>query len=117
MPSETSKEVILETIETLLELQLRSVRRLRGKEEQPAETVGDPRSRQRKRRSLVDLVVEILTSEGQPLHVDALVEMLRQRSGRVTERDALSSALSKQAGPGDRLERVAPATFALRAPR
>ncbi len=116
MESKASKEVILETIETLLELQLRSVRQLRGTTEARTPSTGAGRHRQRKRKSLVDLVVDILTSEEQPLHVDALVELLRQRYGRVTQRDALSSALSKQAGPDDRLQRVAPATFARRRP-
>ena len=49
------RELILETIETLLELQLRSVRNVLNKEEVTAANVVQRRGR--KRKSLVDLSV------------------------------------------------------------
>ncbi len=104
------RELILETMETLLELQLRSVRKMLNKEEVTAEVV---RKRGRKRKSLVDLAVELLTDEQHPVHVDELVELLMDRYGRVTDRDSLSSALAKKAKQGVFVRRVSPATFEL----
>jgi hypothetical protein len=105
------RKLILETMETVLELQLRSVRHLLKRKEG---VLAPTRRPGRRRKSLVDLVVEILTSEQRPLHVGTLLELLTQRYGRVSDRDALSSALGKKAGQGGLVRRVAPATFALR---
>ena len=114
---EQDRKRVLEILETVLELQLRSVRQLLNRKEDTDDALPLPRRRGRRRKSLVDLVVELLTEEKGALHVDALVELLRQRYGRVTERDALSSALSKKAGPEGVIVRVQPATFALRQQR
>jgi len=111
MHNPEGRELILETFETMFELQLRSVRRLLNREND----AGKPSpQRGRRRKSLVDLVVELLTEEKHPMHVDRLVESLRQRYGRATDRDSLSSALAKKARQGALLRRVAPATFALK---
>ena len=107
MPDQNQK-LILKTLETVLELQLRGVRQALGKEEPQ---VGATRQRGRKRKSLVDLCAEILTGEKCSVHVDELVEMLRERYGRVTDRDSLSSALAKRAKQGVLVRRVSPATF------
>ena len=69
--------------------------------------------RGRRRKTLVDLSVELLTGEQHPLHVDELVELLMERYGRVTERDSLSSALAKKTKQGILVRRVSPATFEL----
>jgi len=104
------RKLILETMETLLELQLRSVRKMLNKEEVTVDVV---QRRGRKRKSLVDLSVELLTDEQHPVHVDELVELLMDRYGRVTDRDSLSSALAKKAKQGVFVRRVSPATFEL----
>jgi hypothetical protein len=104
------RELILETMETLLCLQLRSVRKMLNKEEVTVDVV---RRRGRRRKSLIDLSVELLTDEQHPLHVDELVELLMDRYGRVTDRDSLSSALAKKAKQGVFVRRVSPATFEL----
>ncbi len=75
--------------------------------------VGAARQRGRKRKSLTDLSVELLADEQRPLHVDELVDLLRERYGRVTDRDSLSSALAKKAKQGVLVRRVSPATFEL----
>jgi hypothetical protein len=103
------KRFVLEVLETLLELQLKSIRQLLGKGEPPPAG----RFRGRKRKSLIDFCVKILTEEHRPIHVDDLVTMLRDRYGRVTDRDSLSSALTKKAKQGVLVRRVAPATFEL----
>ncbi|MCD6388104.1 MAG: hypothetical protein J7L69_01745 [Desulfobulbaceae bacterium] len=104
------RELILETIQTLLELQLVSVRKMLNKEDTAVDVV---QRRGRKRKSLVDLSVELLTDEQRPVHVDELVELLMDRYGRVTDRDSLSSALAKKAKQGVFVRRVSPATFEL----
>lgn len=46
------------------------------------------------------------------MHVSDLVEALFERFDRVTDRDAVSSALGKKARQGILFEQTAPATFA-----
>ena len=111
MKNNQYRQVILETLETLFELQLKGVRQLLGREDVPKEPI---RRRGRRRKSLMDLSVDILTEEQRPVHVDELVELLLQRHGRVTDRDSLSSALAKKDKQGILVRRVASATFALR---
>lgn len=111
MEKQEIRQVILETFEAMLELQLKSVRRLRGKEE-GAET--PPRRKVRKRQSLVDLSVNILTQEQRPIHIDELVELLKERHNRLTDRDSLSSALAKKDHQGILVRRVAPGKFTVR---
>ncbi len=105
------RQVILETFEAMLELQLMSVRKLRGREEGGGVP---PRRKARKRKYLVDLSVIILTQEQRPVHVDELVELLKERHSRLTDRDSLSSALAKKDHQGILVRRVAPGKFAVR---
>ncbi len=78
--------------------------------ETPADTV---RRHEKKRKSLVQMSVELLTDIQHPVHVDELVELLMNHYGRVTDRDSLSSALAKKAKQGVLVRRVSPATFEL----
>jgi hypothetical protein len=110
MEKEALKEVLLQVLEFQLDYQLRAIRKLQGKPETEAVLV---RRRGKRRQSLVDLSVKILTEEQKPLHVDDLVRILQQRFGRLTDRDTLSSALAKKARRGILLRQSAPATFAL----
>jgi len=110
MESGEFKEILLQALELQLVYQLRAIRQLRGKVE--VEAILPPR-RGRRRQSLVDLSVQILTEERKPLHVDDLVQLLQKRFGRLTDRDALSSSLAKKARAGILLRQTAPATFAL----
>jgi len=103
------RTLVLETMETMLEFQLRGVRQALGKEEDVRDDVVRPRSR--KRKSLVIVCAEILTERQCAVHVDELVEILRDECGRVTDRDSLSSALAKKSKQGLLVRRVAPATF------
>jgi hypothetical protein len=110
MKTEEFRDILLQVLELQLEYQLHAIRQLRGKAE--AEPVLAPR-RGRKRKSLVDLSVQILTEEHKPLHVDELVQLLQRRFARLTDRDTLSSSLAKKARRGILLRQCAPATFAL----
>lgn len=110
MNKEGIKEVILQILEVQLDSQLRAIRQLQGKP--PTESTFPSRPG-RRRQSIVDLSVKILTEKRKPLHVNDLVLLLQQRFGRLTDRDALSSALAKKARQGILLRQSAPATFTL----
>ena len=110
MKKEDVKEVILQILELQLDSQLRAIRQLQGKPE--SESV-IPRRQGRRRQSLVDLSIQILTERRKSLHVNELVQLLQQRFGRLTDRDTLSSALAKKARQGILLRQSAPATFTL----
>ena len=110
MKKEDVREVLLQVLELQLVYQLRAIRQLQGKPE--TEPALAPR-RGRRRQSLVDLCVIILTEERKPLHVNQLTGLLQQRFGRLTDRDTLSSALAKKARRGILLRQSAPATFTL----
>jgi len=110
MDRDETRQVVLETMETVLELELRAVRQALGAEEvRPVR----PRRRGARRQSLVDQSVQILTDEQRALHVSELVELLRGKFGRVTDRDSVSSALAKKARQSVLVRQTAPATFAL----
>jgi hypothetical protein len=110
MKKEDLKELLLQIIELQLEHQLRAIRQLQGKPE--IEPIISPR-KGRRRQSLVDLSITILTEKKKPLHINELVQLLQQRFGRLTDRDTLSSALAKKARQGILLKQSAPATFSL----
>lgn len=114
MENQQCRQVILETIEAVLDLELKSVRRLLRKED---ESRPPTRRKVRRRKSLVDLSVEILTKEQRPVHIDELVELLKERHERLTDRDSLSSALAKKDRQGILVRRVAPASFTAREQR
>lgn len=110
MNKEDLKEVLLQVIELQLDYQLKAIRQLQGKPD--TEPLISPR-KGRRRQSLVDLSINILTEERKPLHINDLVQLLQQRFGRLTDRDTLSSALAKKARLGILLKQTAPATFSL----
>ncbi len=110
MKKEDLKEVLLQIIEFQLDYQLRAIRQLQGKTE--IDSPISPR-KGRRRQSLVDLSINILTENKKPLHINDLVQLLQQRFGRLTDRDTLSSALAKKARQGILLKQSAPATFSL----
>lgn len=110
MNKEDIKEVILQILEIQLNSQLRAIRQLQGKPPTESALLNRPG---RRRQSIVDLSTRILTEKRKPLHVNDLVLLLQQRFGRLTDRDALSSALAKKARQGILLRQSAPATFTL----
>jgi hypothetical protein len=108
--SNEEAKTVLRVMETVLELELRAVRQTLGEEDVPP---GRPRRRGVRRQSIVDQSVQVLTDEQRALHVNELVALLRERFGRITDRDTVSSALAKKARQGVLLRQTAPATFAL----
>ena len=111
MKSSKTRRIILETLETITEVQLDSIRKLL-ETEKPAQA--QTRGSGHRRKSLIGLTINILTKQGRAVHVDELVELLNQRHGRKTDRGSLPSALVKKEKQGILVRRVAPATFALR---
>jgi hypothetical protein len=110
MDKDELKQSILEVLEVQLESQLRAIRQMQGKQD----ALKSPSPRQgRRRQSIVDLSINIITDEARPLHVNEIVQMLQQRFGRVVDRDTLSSALGKKVRNKLLLRQPAPATFAL----
>ena len=110
MKKEDVREVLLQVLELQLDYQLRAIRQLQGK---PAAEPPVALRRGRRRQSLVDLCIQILTENQKPLHVNELALLLQQRFGRFADRDTLSSALAKKARQGILLRQSAPATFTL----
>ena len=110
MKKEDVREVLLQVLELQLDYQLRAIRQLQGKPQAEPALV---RRQGRRRQSLVDLSVQILTEKREPLHVNDLVQHLQERFGRLTDRDTLSSALAKKARHGILFRQSAPATFTL----
>jgi hypothetical protein len=110
MRKEDVKEILLQVIELQLDYQLRAIRQLQGKPvDEPALILRQGRRRQ----SLVDMSLHLLTEKRKPLHINELVQLLQERFGRLCDRDTLSSALAKKARQGILLRQCAPATFAL----
>ena len=109
MRRDEARQIVLETLEVYTELQNIAIQRLK---EKVATTPEAGLRRGRRRQSLVDLSHIILTEQRTSMHVSDLVDALRERFDRITDRDALSSALAKKARRGVLFEQTAPATFA-----
>ena len=112
--SEEIRKVILETVETVLDAQLRAVRRLR-RGELPAQTSAG--KNRRRSRSQMNIVEDLLMEAGQPLHISAIIEQAKSRFNQVLDRESLVSALSKRVSRKDRFVRTGPNTFGLRSPK
>ena len=114
MQEDEVRRVVLETLELYLESQIHAIRELKGK---TPTAVGRAFRQGRRRQSLVDMCLEVLMEQPGALHVSELVEVLRERFGRITDRDTLSSSLAKKARQGLLFEQTAPATFSARRSR
>ena len=105
---ETLRDVVLETIETSLDAQLRAVRRLRQPPQPPAvKDVGQ-------RMSQIDMAYDILKKAGHPLHITELLASIQSAFAVRVDRESLVSSLSKKIARGDRFLRSGKNTFGLR---
>lgn len=104
---EDIRDAVLEAVEASLEAQLKAVRRLR----KPSLKEAEPR---RKGRSHVDMVHDVLTDAGMPLHVREILARVEGRFSVKLDPDSLVSALSKYVVKGERFVRPARNTFAVR---
>lgn len=106
--SDDLRDVLLSTIETSLDAQLRAVRRLRKGPKTEAKTPGKVRVSQ------VDMAYDVLKKARGPLHVSQLIKRIESAFGVRVDRESLVSSLSKKIARGDRFSRTAPNTFGLR---
>jgi hypothetical protein len=110
--SEEIRKVILEAVESVLDAQLRAVRRLRRGEEHSAQ--GTAEKARHRRRSQVSIVEDLLVEAAQPLHISLIIEQAKSRFNLVLDRESLVSALTKRVKRKDRFVRTGPNTFGLR---
>ena len=106
--NEDLRNLLLDTIETSLDAQLRAVRRLR---KPPPPTAGATR---RTRLSQVNMAYDILKKARAPLHISELLTRLRASFGVAVDRESLVSSLSKKIARGHRFLRSGKNTFGLR---
>ena len=109
------RETLLEIHEKILVSQLATVRKLRSHPSSPdTDSVLLTRSKStRKGRSHIDMVFDILTSAGTPLHVSEIISRVSSTFGVIIDSESLVSALSKRVARKDRFTRTARNTFAL----
>ena len=84
------KDLILDTIETSLDAQLRAVRRLRKQGPPPAETGRSSRPSQ------LDTAYHILTKALSPLHISELLARIGSSFGVAADRESLVSSYRKE---------------------
>jgi len=97
---------ILELAKELLQSQLKVIYRHQRQSPQLREKL--------KRTSNLDIVEDILTSAGQPLHVSKIIEIAKNDYNVSLQRDSIVSAMIKQIRSGLRFERIAPNAFTLK---
>jgi hypothetical protein len=103
----TVSEELLSLFESLLRAQLNVVRQLRkatGVEQELPE---------KKRRSQISIVYDILASAQQPMHIDDIIAQAQRRFEKQLDKESLVSALTKRVKRQDRFIKTAPNTFAL----
>lgn len=102
------QKVVLATLDAFIRLQAQALRQLTHAEPPPPPI---RRRGGRRHQSIVDQSIQILAERRAPMHINELVTALRSKHGRVTDRDALASALGKKAAQGLLVRKTAPATF------
>jgi hypothetical protein len=106
MEKEEVRNIIIDAMVVSLEAQLRALRRLRGSSEEDKP--------QGKSMSHIDIVFNILSSAGVPLHVSQIISEAGTKFGVTLERESLVSALSKKVMKEDRFVRTGKNTFSLK---
>ena len=109
MKEEEIRDIILETIVTSLEAQLRAMRRLR---ESASEQEPKPKG-----MSQVDMAEDILARAKEPLHISRIIDEIERIHGVRLDRESLVSALSKRVVREDRFMRTDKNTFSLKGKR
>jgi hypothetical protein len=101
------REIMLTTMETMLEIQLQAVRTMiKDLGHQPKVII----RKGRRKNSLLSLSLDVLRAGEKPMHVTQILDELRQRFGRIVGRDSLSSVLGKAVKDG-LVRKSARATF------
>jgi hypothetical protein len=74
----------------------------------------EPKLKTTKRTSKIDIVENVLKIAGRPLHVSEIIEIAKRDFQTELERDSIVSILIKKIKAGQRFNRTAPNTFALK---
>jgi len=108
MSDPITKDEMLDTLEAMLEAQLRAVRTLRGgKRPKMAEGPAG------KRKSNMAVVEDLLRAAGEPLHVNELIARAKRDHGRMLKRESIVSALTKKVLDRQTFKRTGPNVFGL----
>ena len=107
MEKEDIRDIILDSMVVSLEAQLRALKKLRGSADEE-----EPRN---KSMSNLDIVFNILSASGTPLHISQIIADAEKTFGVKLERESLVSALSKKILKEERFVRTGKNTFALKA--
>jgi hypothetical protein len=108
--ADSPRDDLLDILEAVYRAQLRAIRRLKRSPKAKAKTASKPEGG---RLSGMDMVIDILAREAQPLHISAILAAVQKRFGVELDRESVVSAISKRVVRQDRLIRTAPNTFAL----
>ncbi len=66
------------------------------------------------RKSQINIAYEVLKNAGRPLHVNDIIDLVRERQGISLDRDSLVSAITKKVKRGEIFVRTGRNTFGLR---
>jgi len=106
MADSLTRSDLIDTLETMLEGQLRAVRGLRA----------GPRPRRRRadgRKSNIQVVIDILAAADGPLHVNEIILRARRDHGAELKRESIVSALTKKVIDGNTFCRTGRNVFGL----
>jgi hypothetical protein len=107
IPDDPIQKAVLNAFEVALDAQLRAIRRLKAPEV-------DEKKHERKSRSQVDLVYDILIKAGKPLHISEILDRIEKTFGQRLDRESVVSSLTKKVQRQDRFVRTDRNVFALR---
>lgn len=108
--ADSARDDLLDILEAVSRAQLRAIRRLRLFPKIKSKTGTRAEGG---RVSGMDMVIDILRREKQPLHITDILEGVHKRFGVELDRESVVSAMSKRVARQDRFMRTAPNTFAL----
>jgi predicted transcriptional regulator len=103
-----TKNDLIEILEATNLAQLRALRSLRRAQDRK------PSTTEAKRKSNMDIVIDILVAAKGPLHVTDILQRAQQDHRRQLSRESLVSALTKKVLDQNTFTRTAPNTFDLR---
>jgi hypothetical protein len=101
---------VLRAFETILDAQLKAVRRLLSNGTEPQEP-------KRTGMSQIELAYDILKRAAKPLHVSDIIDRVEKVHGRRLDRESVVSALVKKVQRGDRFIRTGKNEFAVKEDR
>jgi len=91
MSDPLTRDELIDTLEVVLEGQLRAVRSLRGGRRRKAPAAGAER-----RKSNIATVEDLLKEAGEPLHVNEIIVRAKRDHGVELKRESIVSALTKK---------------------